>query len=198
MYKYIKIIFDKIFSLILIILLLPLFCLIILVLKLNGVDKIIYKQERSGLNNRKFLIYKFRTLNGNNNICSFCNYLRRTGLDEIPQLFNILKGDMSFIGPRPWICDYSKYYDKNQMKRLSVFPGLTGLAQVNICNNVFEKINYDLFYVSNLSIKMDIKILYKTFMMIFNNKKDSYNYKEIKKEISDLRKQYYRRGLNES
>lgn len=198
MYKYIKMIFDKVFSLILIILLLPLFCLIALILKLNGVNKVIYKQERSGLNNRKFVIYKFRTLNGNNNICSFCNYLRRTGLDELPQLFNILKGDMSFIGPRPWIFDYSKYYNQNQMKRLSVLPGLTGLAQVNSCNNVFEKINYDIFYVSNLSIKMDIKILYKTFMMIFNNKKDTYNYKEIKKEIKDLKKQYYKRGLNES
>lgn len=182
MYLKIKRIFDILFSIIVIILLLPLYLIIGIYLKISNRGKIIFKQKRTGKMNKEFLIYKFSTSNNN-------KILRKYGLDELPQLINILKGDMSFVGPRPWIIEYSKFFNKKQLKRLNIYPGLTGYAQINSSTNIFEKIDKDIYYVDNVNIVLDIKILFKTIIMIFSNKKIDYNEEEIKKEICDLKNQ---------
>lgn len=188
MYLRVKLIIDKIFSFILLLILLPLFLIIGLILLITGNTPVFFVQERSGKNNITFRIYKFRTMDNDGNVNLFCNFLRRTGLDELPQVINILKGEMAFIGPRAWIVDYSKNFNKKQMKRLDVLPGITGLAQISKCKNVFEKIEKDCFYVDNISFLLDLKIIAKTFLLIFSNSKDEITEQGISDEIGDLRK----------
>lgn len=201
MYKLIfKRLFDIVLSFVLIILLSPLMLVIAIIIKKDK-GPVLFKQDRSGKNNVPFKIYKFRTMKTNNNlydyntkdsITKFGKYLRDTSLDELPQLFNILKGEMSFIGPRPWILDYSLYYNERQVKRLSVKPGLTGLAQASGRNNISidEKINYDIEYVDNITFINDIKIVIKTIKAIIN-KEGSYSDKfTIKNELDELKNKY--------
>jgi undecaprenyl phosphate N,N'-diacetylbacillosamine 1-phosphate transferase len=166
----------------------PLFLLVALILKINKITPVIFIQKRSGKNNKTFNIYKFRTLDSKRN-SKFCLFLRKTGIDELPQLFNILFGEMSFIGPRPWILKYSEYFNDEQKVRLNVSPGLTGLAQINICNSVFEKIYYDIYYVKNISFILDLKIFIKTFLLIFTNSKKEITTLGIEQEINDLKNQ---------
>ena len=201
MYKLIvKRLFDIVLSLILIILLSPVMLVIAIIIKKDK-GPVLFKQDRSGKNNVPFKIYKFRTMKTSNNlydyktkdaITKFGRVLRDSSLDELPQLFNILKGEMSFIGPRPWILDYSLYYNERQLKRLSVKPGLTGLAQCSGRNNISidEKINYDIEYVENISFINDIKIVIKTIKSIIN-KDGAYSDKfTIKNELDELKNKY--------
>jgi undecaprenyl phosphate N,N'-diacetylbacillosamine 1-phosphate transferase len=140
---------------------------------------IFFTQKRPGKNEKIFTIYKFRTMNNNkdekNNLLSdderlssFGHQIRKLSLDELPQLFNILKGDMSFIGPRPLLCEYLKYYNKEQAKRHLVLPGMTGLAQVNGRNAISweEKFKFDSEYAQNISFFMDIQISLKTIKKV--------------------------------
>ena len=187
MYLKFKRLVDILFSMILLIILVPVFLLIIIGLKLNKVSSVLFIQERSGKDNKNFNIYKFRTIVDNNN--KFCKFLRLTGLDELPQLLNILKGEMSFIGPRPWVIEYSKYFNKKQMKRLNVSPGLTGYAQVSKCKDIFDKIEKDCYYVDNMSLVFDLKIIVQTFLLIFSNSKSEITTKGIEEEIKLLKKQ---------
>ena len=184
----IKRILDIMLSIILLILLIPLFIIIIVGLKINKVEKVVFSQIRTGKDNKLFNIYKFRTIYGKKEN-KFCSFLRRTGLDELPQLINILKGEMSFVGPRPWIVDYSKYFTKKQFKRLNVLPGLTGLAQVTNCKDIFDKINKDIQYINNISLSLDIKIILKTIKLVFMNNKKEINETGIEQEINLLKKQ---------
>ena len=189
MYKYIKKILDFIFSLVLIIILLiPMIIISILILIFDR-KSIIFKQDRTGLNGKNFQIFKFRTMK-NGKVTKIGKYIRRLSLDELPQLFNIIKGDMSFIGPRPWIPEYYQNMNKEQKRRVSVLPGLTGLAQVNGRNNIniFKKIDYDLEYVDNFSFKQDISIIFKTVCVLFKKNIDISD-KGIDREIKDLKKQ---------
>ena len=141
---------------------------------------IIFKQQRPGKNGRPFFIYKFRTLHNKcdkyNNLLSdqerisnFGNFLRSFSLDELPELFNILKGEMSFIGPRPLLMEYLKLYSADQFKRHNVKPGISGWAQVNGRNNITwpEKFELDLFYVKNISFFLDFKIFFLTTIKVF-------------------------------
>lgn len=189
MYLKLKRALDIFFSFILLIVLVPLFLIIIILLKINRDGKVMFLQPRSGKNNKVFNIYKFRTIDDNNNSSRFCLFLRKTGFDELPQLFNILKGEMSFIGPRPWIVEYSKYFNKKQFKRLEVLPGLTGYAQIYNCKDVFEKINRDCYYVDNVSFLFDVKIIFNTFKLIFSNSKSEITEVGIEHEIELLKKQ---------
>ena len=189
MYRYIKKILDFIFSLILIILLLiPMVIISILILTIDR-KSFIFKQDRTGLNGKIFKIYKFRTMK-NGKVTKLGKYIRRLSLDELPQLFNILIGDMSFIGPRPWITEYYDNMNEDQKRRVSVLPGLTGLAQVSGRNNIdiFKKIDYDLEYVDNFSFKQDISILFKTICVLFKKNSDISD-EGINREIKDLKKQ---------
>lgn len=188
MYLIIKKILDKLFAVLFLILLSPVFLLIIIVLKIKRVTPIFFIQERSGKNNTIFKIYKFKTIKDDGKIDRFSNFLRNTGLDEIPQFINILKGEMSFIGPRAWILDYSKNFNKKQMKRLNILPGITGYAQVSRCSDIFEKIDKDCYYVDHISFIFDLKIVFKTFITIFTKNKDKITEEGIKKEIKLLKK----------
>lgn len=177
--KYIKRLLDIILSLIGIIILSPLLIILyILVLIFMGFPAI-FKQARPGKNEKIFNLYKFRTMtnkkdkNGkllpdDKRLTKFGRFLRKTSLDELPELFNILFGQMSFIGPRPLLVEYLDYYTEEEHHRHDVTPGLTGWAQVNGRNNLSweEKFACDLEYVNNLSFLMDIKVMFKTIEVV--------------------------------
>ncbi|CCJ34281.1 sugar transferase [Caloramator australicus] len=179
---FIKRLFDFLLSLILLIVLSPLFLIIAILIKLDSEGEVFFKQERAGLNGKPFMIYKFRTMvknaekigdgyyTGENDprITRIGRFLRKTSLDELPQLINILKGEMSIIGPRPTLMYQVEKYDDFQRKRLLMKPGVTGLAQVYGRNSLSwpERIKYDVYYVENWNLWMDIKIFFKTFLVV--------------------------------
>lgn len=132
---------------------------------------VLFKQKRIGLNNKPFTIYKFRTMKEKDasnvldfqRITSLGRILRVTRIDELPQLFNILNGDMSFIGPRPLIPEYLPFYTEDEIKRHDVRPGLSGLSQVSGSYPKWEdQFNNDILYVDNMSFLLDLRILFKT------------------------------------
>ena len=195
LYVYVKSLLDIFFSLALIILFSPIFFLLSLLVKLSSSGPIFFKQERLGKSGEVFIIYKFRTMlvnaeNMGSGIFTYKNdpritkvggFLRKTSLDELPQLFNILKGEMSFIGPRPPVTYYPyKYEDYSEMqkKRFNVLPGITGLAQVNGRKELpwEERIKFDIRYVEKMSFFLDLKILLLTVYKLFNVN-DNYNKK---------------------
>lgn len=177
--KYVKRILDIILSLLAIIILSPLLIIIsILVLIFMG-RPIIFKQARPGYKNKIFNMIKFRTMtnkkdkDGNllpdeQRLPKFGKFLRSTSLDELPELFNILFGKMSFIGPRPLLVKYLPYYTEEEHHRHDVRPGLTGWAQCNGRNLVDwdQRFQYDLEYVNNISLKMDLKIIFRTIKVV--------------------------------
>lgn len=186
--KYIKRLLDILFSLIFIIILFPLYLIIGLLILIVDRNRIIYKQIRTGKNGREFYIYKFSTYK-NNNVTKFGKILRLLSLDELPQMFNILKGDMSFTGPRPWISNYYKNMNEKQKRRVEVLPGLTGLAQVNGRNDIsiFDKIDFDLKYVDNVSFFLDLKIVFKTIKVIICKEDTNKVETNIQNEINILK-----------
>ena len=189
MYKnYIKRILDIILSVIILIIFLPLYIIIALLIIIIHKNKIIYKQVRTGKNGKNFNIYKFTTFKGGK-VTKFGKILRLLSFDELPQMMNILKGDMSFIGPRPWITDYYKYMNKDQRRRVEVLPGLTGLAQISGRNDIsiFDKINNDLQYVDNISFLLDIKIVFKTIKVMICSEDGNNMNDNIKNEINELK-----------
>lgn len=170
-----KRLFDVLFSFILIILLSPLYLFLIIIIFIFQGNPIFFIQERPGLNSKIFKIIKFRTMTEdihNNNdisrITKIGKFLRETSLDELPELINILKGEMSFVGPRPLLKEYLKYYNNYQIKRHSVRPGITGWAQVNGRNSISwnEKFKLDIWYVSNQSFILDVKIIFITLFKL--------------------------------
>lgn len=198
--KVIKKLLDLILALILVILLSPLMIIISIMIKLDSKGPVIFKQIRSGKNNKNFTLYKFRSMTCNNNlydtsvedqVTKIGRILRKTSLDELPQLFNILKGEMSFIGPRPWILDYAKYFTRHQMRRLEVLPGITGLAQCSGRNNlgIIERIDIDVEYVENMSLFLDIYIVLKTIKSVLKKEGFSNSKLAIHEELNILKNQ---------
>lgn len=201
--KYVKRILDILFSMLFLILFWWLILVIALLVKIKLGSPVIFKQPRPGKYEKIFNMYKFRTMtderdaNGellpdDRRLTKFGNFLRKTSCDELLEIFNILKGDMSFIGPRPWITEYSKYFTEEQMHRLDVLPGMTGLAQCEGRNgiSITEKINFDLKYVKDISLKMDLYVIYKTIYTVFSAKNAVGNKDIIKNELEDLKKQF--------
>ena len=188
--KYIKRILDIIISIFALIILIPIFIIVSLLILIIDKNKIIYKQLRTGKKGKEFYIYKFSTYK-NKKVTKLGKILRLLSIDELPQIINILKGDMSYIGPRPWIVDYYNNMTINQRKRVDVLPGLTGYAQVHGRNdiNIFEKINYDLYYVDNISFLLDLKIVFMTIKVIICKEDTKKVEKGIQKEIDELKKQ---------
>ncbi len=186
--KYFKRLFDIFLSLTLLLILFPIMILIyILVWVFIGYP--IFSQRRPGLKNKLFILYKFKTLyDPSKNISEkkrqnkFGDFLRKTGLDELPQLINILKNNMSFVGPRPLLEEYLERYSKYEKKRHTVKPGITGLAQVNPDPSGIKSwknsIKLDIYYTSNVSFFLDLKIIFKTFKLIIFKEKQ---YKDFKK-----------------
>ena len=167
--------FDIIFSLMVLIILSPIFLIIAILVKVKLGGAIFFVQERIGMYNRPFNMYKFRTmkdtkdsngklLSDNERLTKFGKVLRSTSLDELPEFLNILKGEMSLIGPRPLLPEYLPLYSGEQIKRHNVLPGLTGWAQINGRNSISwnEKFKLDVWYVENWSLKLDFKIFFLT------------------------------------
>lgn len=185
MYKNIKKNLDLIFSLLLLLLISPALLIITILVRINLGSPILFKQYRPGLNEKIFIIYKFRTMtnatdqNGKllpdkDRITKFGLFLRKKSLDELPELFNILKGDMSFIGPRPLVTEYLPFYSEKERARHNVRPGITGLAQINGRNYLGwdERFALDCEYVNKISLMLDLKIFFKTIPVVL--KKDGF------------------------
>ena len=186
--KFFKRFFDIILSLVLILFLFPLMVLIFFLIWIF-IGFPIFFQNRSGLNEKIFTLYKFKSLyNEDKNILEenrqnkLGNFLRKTGLDELPQLINVLKNDMSFVGPRPLLVEYLKKYTSYEKKRHLVKPGITGLAQISPepsgIKSWEKSIILDIYYLDNMSFFLDIKILFKTLVLVLFKKKQ---YKDFKK-----------------
>ncbi|KZN51397.1 sugar transferase [Pseudoalteromonas luteoviolacea] len=172
--------FDVIVSLSLVLTVLPVFILVALLIRIKLGSPILFTQERPGLNGKIFKMMKFRTMldgkdkEGNllpdeQRMTKFGAFLRSTSLDELPGLFNVLKGDMSLVGPRPLLVQYLPLYNKEQSRRHNVRPGITGWAQVNGRNAISweEKFKLDVWYVDNQSFLLDFKILLLTLKKVF-------------------------------
>lgn len=177
MYSGVKRIFDIVLSFLVLILLSPLFLAIGIAIKLDSPGPVFFSQRRTGKNGRIFRIYKFRTMAKNNDIYDTTRQdnrtrvgriLRKFSLDELPQFWNVLKGEMSIVGPRPWISDYLLYMAPSERRRLRVRPGITGLAQVNGRNNlnVHQKIRYDLEYIEHLGPIEDLRVVFRTIFCL--------------------------------
>ncbi|MCV3371306.1 undecaprenyl phosphate N,N'-diacetylbacillosamine 1-phosphate transferase [Campylobacter lari] len=179
MYKNgLKRVFDFFLALILLIIFLPFIVLIGIVLKIVQ-GSVLFKQARPGLNEKIFYIYKFKTMSDEIDengellpdelrLKPFGKLVRSLSLDELPQLFNVLKGDMSFIGPRPLLVEYLPLYNQEQKKRHDVRPGITGWAQINGRNAISweQKFKYDVEYVQNCSFLFDLKIFFMTIIKV--------------------------------
>ena len=178
-----KSIFDKSLALFLLIILSPIFVFTACLVSLKLGSPIIFSQPRIGYDNKVFKFYKFRTMknlkDNQGNLLSDAErltktgiFLRKTSLDELPQLWNVLKGQMSFVGPRPLLVEYLPLYSAEQIRRHSVKPGITGWAQVNGRNSLAweDKFLLDVFYVDHQSFLLDLKILWMTFWKVLSSR----------------------------
>ncbi|MFJ5621693.1 sugar transferase [Peribacillus loiseleuriae] len=175
---------DFLFSLILLITVFPFMILAGIAIKIEDLrGPILFMQKRCGKDEKIFLVYKFRTMkvdverNGKplsdmERMTKVGSFLRKTSIDELPQLFNILRGEMSFIGPRPLLVQYLEYYTSEQLRRHEVTPGISGWAQVNGRNTISwnERFKYDVWYVDNVNPLLDIQILWLTLYNVLNRK----------------------------
>lgn len=206
MYKYIKRFFDIFSSFLALVVLSPLLLFLIVVGAFVMKGNPFFTQQRPGKNEKIFKLIKFRTMtnakdkDGNllpdaDRLTKYGEFLRNTSLDELPELINILKGDMSVIGPRPLLVQYLPYYTEVERHRHDVRPGLSGLAQVNGRNNVTweEKFAWDVKYVEDMNLILDIKILCKTVFNVLKRDDvvvDSYevepNLDEVRREVTTL------------
>lgn len=197
--KVIKRFLDVIMAFVLFIISLPILFVSAIAIKLDSNGKIIFKQKRVGKDGQVFYIYKLRTMskdkNGVNKVTKVGKFLRITSIDELPQFINIIKGDMSFIGPRPWIESYSKYFTDEDKRRWEVLPGISGYAQVNGRNGmtIKEKIAADIWYVDNISFLTDLKILFKTVNIVIKKDGASISEKGIRDELKELEQMYNER-----
>lgn len=205
--KYGKRLLDLLIASIILIILWPILLLIAIIIKIDSKGPAIFKQVRTGKNGKEFTLYKFRSMSTSNNfydvskedqITKVGRFIRKTSLDELPQLFNIIKGEMSFIGPRPWIIDYARLFTKHQKRRLEVLPGITGLAQCSGRNslNIIDRINIDVEYVNNISLKLDLYIFFKTIKCVIKREGFSNTKSAIHEELKMLEKQHEKKDSN--
>lgn len=179
--KYFKRVFDIILSFVGLVILSPVLIVLAFLVKAKLGSPVIFSQERPGKNEKIFKLYKFRTMTDEKDdsgklladeqrLTNFGKKLRSTSLDELPQLVNILKGDMSIVGPRPLLVEYLPYYTDIEKNRHAVRPGLTGLAQINGRNNITweDKFSHDLEYIKKITIKNDLEIIMKTIVKVIN------------------------------
>ena len=181
MYRlFLKRIFDFLLALIGIILLSPVFLVVLVLLITNNQGKPFFFQKRPGKNEKIFNVIKFKTMTDKKDphgqllpdadrLTKLGVFIRKTSLDEIPQLINVLKGDMSLIGPRPLLPEYLPLYNATQKKRHDVKPGITGWAQVNVRNAISwkQKFEFDVYYVENISFIFDVNIFFLTIVKVF-------------------------------
>ncbi|NKQ41722.1 MAG: sugar transferase [Sulfurovum sp.] len=175
----VKLILDRSLALLLILFLSPLILFVAILVYIKIGRPMLFRQVRPGLHEKLFTIYKFRTMTNDRDedgdllpdgqrLEAFGTLVRSTSLDELPQLFNVLRGDMSFAGPRPLLVEYLPLYSERQKRRHEVRPGITGWAQINGRNTITweQKFEYDVWYVENLSFGLDMKIAWMTLLRV--------------------------------
>tara|TARA_Y100000591_G_scaffold333413_1_gene377647 strand:+ start:27796 stop:28398 length:603 start_codon:yes stop_codon:yes gene_type:complete len=180
MYDFFKRIFDFSMALIILLLSTPFFLLIMLFILIILGKPVFFCQYRPGLNNKPFKLFKFRTMNNyldidgsllsdEKRLTSFGKFLRKTSIDELPSFVNVLKGELSLVGPRPLLMEYLSLYSNNQLRRHNVKPGITGWAQINGRNAIpwGKKFELDLWYIENRSFLLDLKIIFTTILKVF-------------------------------
>ena len=180
--RFVKRLLDILISLPVLVLFSPLFLAVGIVVRIRLGSPVIFTQDRPGYKGKVFKLYKFRSMTDARDdngellpdevrLTKFGRLLRSTSLDELPEFLNILKGDMSFVGPRPLLVKYLPLYNAHQMRRHDVKPGLTGYAQVNGRNTITweQKFDYDVWYVDHLSFLLDLKIVFQTVAVVFRH-----------------------------
>ena len=201
-YKYIKRILDIISSLLAIIILSPLLAVTAVLVKTKLGSPVLFRQERPGKDEKIFTLMKFRTMTDERDengellpdevrLTKFGKFLRSTSIDELPELFNILKGDMSVIGPRPLLVQYLPYYTEEERHRHDVRPGLTGWAQVNGRNSLDwdHRFECDVEYVKNMSLLFDIKIMFSTILKVIGKSDIAEDTNQIEGNFAEIRAQ---------
>ncbi len=199
--NYLKNIIDFILAFIILLLTLPLFLIVLIILTISNNGRPFFYQKRPGKNGRIFSIIKFRTMNDKRDdqgdllpdvqrITRAGRFVRRTSLDELPQLLSVLKGDMSLIGPRPLLVEYLPLYTEEQARRHEVKPGITGWAQVNGRNAISweEKFVLDIYYVNNISFTLDVKILFLTLHKAIRQEGIDFNSTETMHKFTGTKK----------
>ena len=203
MYKhFFKRVFDFVLALILLIIVAIPMIIVAICIKVEDGGPVIYKSKRVGKKCKVFNTYKFRSMKVNREelksnmtheqmVTKVGKFIRKTSIDELPQLFNILRGQMSFIGPRPWIPEYYEWFTDEQKRRSDVLPGISGLAQVKGRNgiNIFKKIEYDIYYVDHISLWLDIKLVFETIYQVFKETDAEISEQGIKEELKELKEQ---------
>ena len=174
MFCFIKRLFDIFFSLIFFLITLPIIFISSLLILIIDMQNPFFIQERSGINGKSIKILKLQTMkyvNSKKNVTKLGKLLRFSKIDELPQLLSVIKNDMSLIGPRPLYIDFNQYYKKKHKSRLSIKPGLTGLAQIKIndSTNWKRKFNFDSIYIKKASFRLDIYIIFRTLIIILNS-----------------------------
>lgn len=200
--RFFKRLLDILLSMCILVLLSPVYVILIVLVRIKLGSPVFFKQERPGLNGEIFTLYKFRTMTDardkdgkllpdKDRLTSFGKFLRSSSLDELPEFFNILKGDMSFIGPRPLLVSYLPYYTERESLRHTVRPGLTGLAQVSGRNFIDwdRRLAKDVEYVEGLSFLMDLKVLFLSVKVVLcrsdvaeDTNQSEGNFAQIRKE----------------
>lgn len=174
-YLIVKRVLDCFFASLLLAIASPIMLAAIIAIKKDSKGPVLFKQERPGLKGKVFIVFKFRTMSLERDskgdllpdierMTKVGSFLRKSSIDELPQLINVIKGDMSFIGPRPLLVQYLEYYTPEQARRHEVTPGISGWAQVNGRNTISweQKFNYDVWYVDHISFCTDLRIVFKT------------------------------------
>lgn len=202
-YRVVKRTFDIVFAFVGVIAASPLFLIVAIAIKTTSKGPAFFRQRRTGRGGKEFDILKFRSMVADNDVRDLSKgdqyttvgkFIRRTSIDELPQLINIVKGEMSFVGPRPWIPEYWQNMNDEERERNSVRPGITGLAQVMGRNsiNIFDKIGYDLEYVQSASVLIDLKVMFLTIKTAVVGKSVSNGKSGIAEDIEDLKKKNHR------
>lgn len=207
--RYFKRPMDFILSLIAIIILCPVLLVVAVLVRTKLGSPVIFKQERPGLNEKIFTLYKFRTMTDERNkfgellpdserLTKFGSFLRSTSLDELPELFNILRGDMSIVGPRPLLVRYLPYYREDERIRSMVRPGITGLSQVSGRNSLTwdERFKTDVVYVNKLSFLLDLKILINTVVVVYERKDILVGTEHVLRDLDIERKEEFVNGFS--
>jgi len=191
---------DILLATIILVLTLPATIFVAIAIRAESKGSPLFTQMRTGRGGGEFKLKKFRSMTVDNDVRDLTKgnqvtkvgkFIRSTSLDEIPQLINVIKGDMSFIGPRPWIPEYYTHMNSEQRQRVDVRPGITGLAQAKGRNalSINAKINYDLEYVRDISLKEDVKVIVLTLMTFFEKAENAIDKHGIEKELATLRAQ---------
>ena len=193
-----KRLFDLLVAATLLVGLMPVFAVVAVAIKIDSVGPVFFRQVRTGKKGKEFSMFKFRSMVADNDVRDrSCDdkytrvgkFLRRTSIDELPQLINIVRGEMSFIGPRPWIPEYYDNMNAIERGRVAVRPGITGLAAASGRNRltVFEKIGYDLKYVQNYSLRQDVKIVFMTLATVVKGNEVDAGKGGIRNDIENLK-----------